>query len=119
MELGIMRPHHCAIVADEFFTRVTEETKWLVVQKALLLHDRIHLVHMRVWVASLTESITTLHHWGACVKGLRATEVGWLIRIHWSSRCRLLAGRWLGILCLFSYLYTLLALGVLISTLRC
>jgi len=44
MQLGIVRTHHCAIITDQFFARVTEVSKWLMVQEAIQFSFRIHVV---------------------------------------------------------------------------
>jgi len=36
MELGVMRAHDCALVADELFARVAEVAKRLLVQQTIL-----------------------------------------------------------------------------------
>ena len=52
MELGVVWTHNCAIVANQFLTRVTEVTEELIVQETLLFKDGIHLVRVGVGEAS-------------------------------------------------------------------
>lgn len=60
MELGVMRAHNSAVIANEFLTRVAEVSQRLVMQKALLLQDWVHLVRMGMRILTPT-TVAIIH----------------------------------------------------------
>lgn len=57
MQLGIVRTHNSTIITDQFFARVTEVSKRLMMQEAIQFSFRIHVV-----LTLATQALKPSHH---------------------------------------------------------
>jgi hypothetical protein len=115
VQLGVVRAHHGAVVADELLAGVAEVAQGLVVQETLLFQNWVHLVGVGVRVLT-AEGI--VHTW---VEGLRghASELGWLVRVNgWGWWGWVLRSRWLSIFNFFTNLNAFGTLGIVVSLFR-